>query len=181
MTTLKDHLHVENAEKDLGGIYINTICFLFSIKICKLINKIYFSLFNVFYLCRQAYLKKHLISHQMITDLKSSDIYRQPIIGNSSIPTYHFHNNSNFYNSHTLSHLSPHHRLYSGNIRFPHFFQNFDHRRPFNEFYFNNSNSGNRLSAFQYVHTQGIHNLNTVSSGLNGIQNAIIPTPLQVK
>ncbi|XP_055847990.1 zinc finger protein 91 [Episyrphus balteatus] len=112
---------------------------------------------------RQAYLKKHLASHQMLDELKAMDSYKQ---NNNAFP--HSASNYTFHQVNQSHHPAPNHLLhpaktYSNHppagVRFPNLFTNFDHRRfhVLSDLYL--SHQLDRSSAFQYVQNQNLRGL----------------------
>ncbi|XP_055907748.1 zinc finger protein 91 [Eupeodes corollae] len=116
---------------------------------------------------RQAYLKKHLASHQMLEELKAIDSYKQT---NNAFPhsasnfTFHqvnhqVHHHQTSQNHHFLHHPPKTYSNHPPGARFPNLFTNFDHRRfhVLSDLYL--SHQLDRSSAFQYVQNQNIRGL----------------------
>lgn len=131
---------------------------------------------------RQAYLKKHQTSHQMLENLKSLDIFKNSATNSTNLhPPVGSHLNAALHSSSRI----PNTPLYPSMIPPPRpypttrfgpfpFGTPFDHRRFYTlgEFYL--SQQLERSSAFQYVQANHLRNLSNVAAG----NFASRPTPL---
>ncbi|XP_019890926.2 uncharacterized protein LOC101896508 [Musca domestica] len=131
---------------------------------------------------RQAYLKKHQTSHQMLENLKSLDIFKNSTTNSTNLhPPVGSHLNAALHSSSRI----PNTPLYPSMIPPPRpypttrfgpfpFGTPFDHRRFYTlgEFYL--SQQLERSSAFQYVQANHLRNLSNVAAG----NFASRPTPL---